>query len=93
MFFYMLQVLSGYIWCVLRPLTLHFGKSVTWQIVHGHLYETLSKSVLESPGKPVTGSPSILKGYHNALIDGSPSIIVSPVGKAMKVKCLVLSYL
>ncbi len=37
-------------------------------------------SVLELPGKPVTGSPSILKGYHTALIDGSPSIIVSPVG-------------
>ncbi len=23
---------------------------------------------------PVTGSPSMLKGYHNSLIDGSPSI-------------------
>ncbi len=30
-------------------------------------------TVLESPGKPVTGSPSILKGYHNSLTDGSPS--------------------
>ncbi len=37
-------------------------------------------AVLESPGKPVTGSPSILKGGHNSLIGGSPSIIVSPVG-------------
>ena len=27
-----------------------------------------SISVLESPGKPVTGSPSILNGYHNTLI-------------------------
>ena len=36
-------------------------------------------SVLESPGKPVTGSQSILKGCHNSLIEGSPSIIVSPV--------------
>ncbi len=24
---------------------------------------------------PVTGSPSMLKGYHNSLIDGSPSIL------------------
>ncbi len=31
-------------------------------------------TVLESPGKPVTGSPSILKGCHNSLIEGSPSI-------------------
>ncbi len=29
---------------------------------------------------PVTGSPSILKGYHNSLIDGSPSILASPMG-------------
>ncbi len=41
-------------------------------------------SVLESPGKPATGSPSILKGYDNSLIDGSPSIIISPAGKNMK---------
>ena len=27
---------------------------------------------------PVTGSPSMLKGYQNSLIDGSPSILVSP---------------
>ncbi len=40
----------------------------------------MANTVQESPGKPVTGSPSILKGYHNALIDGIPSIIVSPVG-------------
>ncbi len=31
-------------------------------------------TVLESPGIAVTGSPSILKGYHNSLINGSPSI-------------------
>ena len=37
-------------------------------------------TVLESPGIPVTGSSSILKGYHNPLIDGSPSITVSPYG-------------
>ncbi len=30
----------------------------------------LSVSVLESPGKPVAGSPSILKGCHNSLIEG-----------------------
>ncbi len=35
------------------------------------------RTVLESPGIPVTGSPSILKGYHNSLIDRSPSILVS----------------
>ena len=37
---------------------------------------TAGISVLESPGKPVTGAPSILKGYHTSFIDGSPSIIV-----------------
>ncbi len=26
---------------------------------------------------PATGSPSMLKGYHNSLIDGSPSILVT----------------
>ncbi len=31
-------------------------------------------AVLESQGIPVTGSPSPLKGYHNSLIDGSPSM-------------------
>ncbi len=43
-------------------------------LYHGFL-ETGQNSctVLESPGKPVTGSPSILKGSHNALIDESPS--------------------
>ena len=52
----------------------------------GNPYNRLQKlvtdvsTVLESPGKPVTGSPSILKGCHNSLIEGSPSIIVSPVG-------------
>ena len=38
----------------------------------------LPRSVPESPGMPVTGSPSMLKGYQNSLIDGSPSILVSP---------------
>ncbi len=37
-------------------------------------------SVPESLGMPVTGSPSMLKGYHNSLIDGSASILVSPMG-------------
>ena len=37
-------------------------------------------TVSESLGMPVTGSPSTLKGYHNSLIDGSPSILVSPMG-------------
>ncbi len=31
----------------------------------------LVNAVLESPGIPVTGSPSMLKGYHNSLIDVS----------------------
>ncbi len=35
-----------------------------------------SITVPESLGMPVTGSPSMLKGYHNSLIDGSPSILV-----------------
>ena len=43
------------------------------------IYVSCPLTVLESPGKPATGSPSFLKGYHNALIDGSPSITVSPV--------------
>ncbi len=34
--------------------------------------DSSSYSVPESPGMPVTGSPSMLKGYHNSLIDGSP---------------------
>ena len=37
-------------------------------------------TVPELLGMPVTGSPSMLKGYHNSLIDGSPSILVSPMG-------------
>ncbi len=37
-------------------------------------------TVPESPGMLVTGSPSMLKGYHNSLIDGSPSILISPMG-------------
>ncbi len=36
--------------------------------------QTEVTTVPESPGIPVTGSPSILKGYHNSLIDGSPFI-------------------
>ncbi len=43
-------------------------------------------AVLESPGIPVTGFPSILKGYHNSLIDGSPSILVSPMGSHIMVE-------
>ena len=46
-----------------------------------YLIETHDIStVLESPGKPVTGSPPILKACHSSLIEGSPSMIVSPVG-------------
>ncbi len=37
----------------------------------GYLTMCLS-TVPESLGMPVTGSPSMLKGYHNSLIDGSP---------------------
>ena len=37
-------------------------------------HSEVTSTVLESPGKPVTGSPPILKGCHNAWIDGSPSI-------------------
>ncbi len=49
----------------------------------GHLTDTSNAdlcSVLESPGIPVAGYPSSLKGYHNSLIDGSPSILVSLMG-------------
>ncbi len=69
------------IWC---PSTKSFFFSEPKKIVMNPPLHTVrwwdQKSVLELPGKPVTGSPSILKGYHTALIDGSPSIIVSPVG-------------
>ena len=34
---------------------------------------------------PVTGSLSMLKGYHNSLIDGSPSLLVNtpPLRRAL----------
>ena len=51
-------------------------------------YET----VLESPGKPVTGSPSILKGCHNSLIstknakdiDGVPVTGIPGISRTVK---------
>ena len=63
----------------------HFGTCPVlhkWVImIDRSIQNYASETVLESPGKPVTGTPSILKGYHNSLdlVDGSPSIIVSPV--------------
>ncbi len=44
----------------------YFVRIIAWSLT----------TVLESPGMPVTGSPSISKGYHSSLIGGSPSIIV-----------------
>ncbi len=56
-------------------LKVHLGSS--WQMT-AH-----PKSVPESLGMPVTGSPSMLKGYHNSLIDGSPSINTPPLRRAL----------
>ncbi len=56
-----------------RSLRLH----IVYSTMHWILKVNIGHTVLESPGIPVTGSPSILKGYHNSLIDGSPSILVS----------------
>ena len=36
-----------------------------------------SLKILSPAGIPVTGFPSILKGYHNPLIDGSQYVLVS----------------
>ncbi len=45
----------------------------------------VTSTVPESPGMPVTGSPSMLKGYDNSFIDGSPSILVNtpPLRRAL----------
>ena len=64
-------VLSYWIMVFQRPLaTLRylFTNTLMWENAKG------LNTVLESPGKPVTGSLPILKSYRNALVDGSPSI-------------------
>ncbi len=55
-------------------------EQITKELVYALGTGSSLTTVLESLGMPVTGSQSMLKGYHNSLIDGSPSILVSPMG-------------